>query len=603
VDLPPDFGPHAIIIDPSMPTAVINELLAATSSAPFRQVLFLPGTYGSAASQEDPSAAEDIVLAEVPAGTAIAGLGASPTETKINGSLSVNPSGFAALGTFYRSLTNLSINPIQPGLAPHTLNWVTSQTSPFRRMNLEGHLDLEGQPPASPAFGSHFANTTITGDVFVGNGRNTAEGPGQFSQGMYSLRNCELGGAWRGFGGMFVFSGVVGAPQHDFGPAAAQSTSGDRVVLDATPVAREAPFMYIVDGRYAVFVPKARNQMRGVDWSVDAHAGESIPIDRFHLARPEHTAAQINAQLTQGKHLILTPGRYLLDEPLRVDRPGTVVLGLGFATLEPTAGTAALLVGDVPGVILSSFKIDAGTENSDVLLQVGTTGTNSGRASDPTTLTDIHVGVPNPGRATTSTIIHQDHVLIDGSWMKRADSGWTTALADHGLVVNGDHVSVYGMWLEHYQKTQILWNGNHGRAVFLQNEPPYDPPEQAVWMNGEKEGYPFLKIADDVTSFRADGVHTWARFSEGSATNICYVSSAIETPVTDGVTFHATLAAVISYPNSRGGFRHIFNEAGAAVDGTPYHLTSAYPLSDIFGISVVARVASFPVREGTIGDR
>jgi hypothetical protein len=590
----PDFGPHVIIIDTSMPTAVINELLAATSSALFRQVFFMPGTYGSDAGQDEPDSAPDIVLAAVPACTAFAGLGALPADTKINGALYVNPSGFASLGTFYRSLTNMSINPIQPGVAPHTLNWVTSQTSPFRRVNLEGHLDLEGQPPASPAFGSNFANTRIEGDVLAGNGRNTVVGPGQFSQGMYFLRNCELGGEWSGFGGMFVFSGVEGARHHDFGPATAQSPSGDRVVLDATPVSREAPFVYVAGGRYMVFVPRAVNDTRGVNWSVDAHVGESIPIGEFHLARPADTAAQINAQLTQGKHLILTPGRYLLDEPLRIDNPGTVVLGLGFATLEPVAGTAAVLVGDVPGVILSCFKIDAGTVNSDVLLQVGTAGTKSGSAPDPTTLTDIHVGVPNPGSATTSTIINQDHVLIDGSWMKRADSGWTTALADHGLIVGGEHVSVYGMWLEHYQKAQILWSGNHGRAVFLQNEPPYDPPEQAAWMNGEKEGYPFLKIADDVTSFRADGVHTWARFSAGSETNTCYVSSAIETPVIDGVSFNATMAGVISYPNSRGGYRHVFNDVGAAVDGTPHHLTSAYPQSDIFGVSVVARVASFP---------
>ena len=597
----PDFGPHVIIIDPSMPTAAINELIAPKTSEQFRQVFFMPGAYGSGAGHDDPGSARDIVLAAVPAGTAFAGLGASPTETTINGALYVDPSGFASLATFYRSLTNVSINPIQPDAAPHTLNWVTSQTSPFRRVNLEGDLDLEGQPPASPAFGSHFTNTRIAGKVVGGNGRNTAEGAGQFSQGMYFVRDSELGGEWSGFGGMFVFSGVEGAPQCDFGPATSQSPSGDRVVLDATPVTREAPFMYVVDGRYAVFVPKAANQTRGVNWSVDAHMGESISIDSFFLARPDNTAAQINAQLAQGKHLILTPGRYLLDEPLRIDNPGTVVLGLGFATLEPAAGTAAVLVGDVPGVILSCFKIDAGTVNSEVLLQVGTSGSKSGSASDPTTLTDIHVGVPNPGRATTSTIINQDHVLIDGSWMKRADSGWTTALADCGLIVNGDHVSVYGMWLEHYQKTQILWNGNHGRAIFLQNEPPYDPPEQGVWMNGDKEGYPFLKIADDVTSFRGDGVHTWARFSEGSATNTCYVSSAIETPVTDGVTFNGTLAAVISYPNSRGGYRHIFNDAGPSVDATPHHLTSAYPQSDIFGISVLERVAAFP-RNGAAPD-
>jgi len=298
--------------------------------------------------------------------------------------------------------------------------------------------------------------------------------------------------------------------------------------------------------------------------------------------------------LAKGKHLILAPGRYFLDQPLTIDRPKTVVLGMGFATLVPTAGTAAVQVGNAAGVVLSGFNIDAGTINSEVLLQVGATGTKSGEASDPTTLTDVHILVPNPGRATTSAIINQDHVLIDGSWIKRGDSGWTTSLAAHGLIVNGDHVSVQGLWLEHYQKTQILWNGENGRVIFLQNEPPYDPPSQEAWMNGTKEGYPFLKVADDVTSFRADGVHTWSRFTGGGDASPSYLSSAIETPVTPGVQFNGVAAFVIAFPGSGGGYRHIFNDVGPALDGTRHRLTSLYPQSDLAGISVNLRVTSFP---------
>ena len=593
-EMKPDFGPDVVIVDPAMSVNEINALIAPRDGDPFRQIFFMPGTYGSPSRIDDPDGACDIVLASVPENSAFAGLGASPTDTRINGALHVDPAGLRTLSTFYRSLSNLSINPIQPGIAPHTMNWVTSQTAPFRRVNMEGNLDLEGQPPSSPAFGSHFTNTRITGDVFLGNARNTAAGSGQWSQGMYFLRNSELGGTWDGFGGVYVFCGVEGAPPNDFGPATDASPSGDTVTLDLVPVTREAPFLYLDGDRFMVFVPKAVKQTRGIDWTVDGATGESIALDGFFIARPTDSTAHINEQLEKGKNLILTPGRYSLDEPLAVQRARTVVLGLGFATLVPAMGNAAVVVSDVPGVILSGFKIDAGTVESDVLLRIGTTGGKSGTASDPTTLTDIHIYVPNPGRATTSAVIDQDHVLIEGSWIKRADSGWTSSLADHGLIVNGDHVSVYGMWLEHYQKTQILWNGNHGRAIFLQNEPPYDPPNQAAWMNGTKEGYPFLKVADSVTSFRADGIHTWARMSAEGIENTCFLSSAIETPIADGIVFNAVLALVISYPDSRGGFRHIFNDVGPAVDGTPYHLTSAYPQSDMAGISVNARLASFP---------
>jgi len=48
------------------------------------------------------------------------------------------------------------------------------------------------------------------------------------------------------------------------------------------------------------------------------------------------TAETISAlRLARGKNLILTPGIYELTAPIRVTRPHVVVLGLGFATLQP----------------------------------------------------------------------------------------------------------------------------------------------------------------------------------------------------------------------------------------------------------------------------
>jgi len=48
--------------------------------------------------------------------------------------------------------------------------------------------------------------------------------------------------------------------------------------------------------------------------------------------------------LALGKSLILTPGIYNLNQPIVVSRPGTVVLGLGLATLVPQHGNAAMVV-------------------------------------------------------------------------------------------------------------------------------------------------------------------------------------------------------------------------------------------------------------------
>ena len=68
-------------------------------------------------------------------------------------------------------------------------------------------------------------------------------------------------------------------------------------------------------------------------------------------------------------HLLLTPGIYRLDRPLEIDRANTVVLGLGLATLLPEGGAKAIVVADVPGVVLAGLLIDAGPVMSPVLVE------------------------------------------------------------------------------------------------------------------------------------------------------------------------------------------------------------------------------------------
>ena len=77
-------------------------------------------------------------------------------------------------------------------------------------------------------------------------------------------------------------------------------------------------------------------------------------------------------------------------------------------------------------------------------------------------------------------------MILDDIWAWRADHGngvgWTSNIGDTGLVVNGDDVTAYGLFVEHYQKYQVIWNGDDGTDIFFQNEMPYDPPSQAAWM-------------------------------------------------------------------------------------------------------------------------
>ena len=114
--------------------------------------------------------------------------------------------------------------------------------------------------------------------------------------------------------------------------------------------------------------------------------------------------------------------------------------------------------------------------------------------NDPSTLNDVYfrIGGATPGKATTSLEVDSADVILDNIWAWRADHGngvgWTANTGAHGLLVNGDRVTATGLAVEHYQKEQVLWNGNGGETIFYQSELPYDPPSQSAWMDGAATG-------------------------------------------------------------------------------------------------------------------
>ena len=235
--------------------------------------------------------------------------------------------------------------------------------------------------------------------------------------------------------------------------------------------------------------------------------GRTLPIGDFFVAKPSDSVQAINSQLARGKHLLLTPGVYDIARTIRVKRADTVVLGLGHATLTAVNGATPLEVADVPGVIVAGVTVDAGLDESPVLLRVGSRHvTGLGSAENPTTLSDVYfrVGGPHVGRAGTALEVNSDHVLIDHTWVWRADHGvegltdterWNTNIGRNGVVVNGDHVTANGLFVEHFQQYNTVWNGDDGSTILYQNELPYDPPTQADWMNGAVEGGPATRSA------------------------------------------------------------------------------------------------------------
>ncbi len=231
-----------------------------------------------------------------------------------------------------------------------TMQWAVSQAAPFRRMHIYGNLVLHQNH--GWASGGWMSDSVIDGNVDSG------------SQQQWIARNSQWG-SWTGSNWNMVFVG-------DVSPPAGEWPSPPYTKVASVPVVREKPFLYVdARGNYLVRVPALRHDSFGITWRAGSTPGRSIPLNSFFIVHPGDTAAAINAQLASGKNLLFAPGIYELTEPIRVTHPNTIVLGLGFATLKPTQGTAALTTADVDGVIVAGLLIDAGPVESPVLLEVG----------------------------------------------------------------------------------------------------------------------------------------------------------------------------------------------------------------------------------------
>lgn len=347
---------------------------------------------------------------------------------------------------------------------------------------------------------------------------------------------------------------------------------GPYTTLDTSPVSREKPFLYVdAAGRYRVFVPALRHNARGVSWADGPTAGSSLPIEEFFIATPADRVATINNALARGRHVIFTPGIYQLDRTIKIKRADTVVLGLGLPTLVPNNGVVAMSVADVAGVKLAGFMIDAGEVSSPVLLEVGPKNARRSDPNNPTTLSDVffRIGGATVGKATTSLVVNNDHVLLDNIWAWRGDHGnpgtvgWTINTADTGVIINGDDVTAYGLFVEHYQKYEVIWNGNRGRVVLFQNEKPYDPPSQEAWMQSPGVlGWAALKIADNVTSFNGYGMGSYSFFNQGLD---IYAANAFEVPSTlPPGSLHNMLTVFLDPANGKGGILNVVNGIGGS---------------------------------------
>ena len=536
-------GPNVLVFDPSMGDAAIQAQVDAVFTTQQSNqfgteryaLAFKPGTYN--------------VDVNVGFYTHVLGLGDSPDDVVINGHVTCDAQWFQGNGTqdFWRSAENLCIVP------PDGLDrWAVAQAGPMRRIHVKGDLSLWPSPPGNQwSSGGYLADSVVDGQVQSG------------SQQQWLSRNDTIG-SWDGSNWNMVFVGVEGAPAQSF-PAPPMTT------VDRTPVVREKPFLTVdKHGEYQVFVPALRRDSTGTTWAKRRAAGQSIALSRFYVARPGDSAHTVNDALSRGRHVLFTPGVYPLSAPLRVSRPGTVLLGLGLATLQAVHGNALIEVADVDDVSVAGLILEAASSpNSPVLLRVGDGRSRRSHAEHPTALFDVfpRIGGVVPGGTDVSIQIDSNDVIVDHVWAWRADHGldgsvgWAVNPAGVGFLVNGDRVTAYGLFVEHHQSYEVLWNGDHGRTYFFQNEHPYDVPTQSAWTHDGVRGYAAYKVADHVRHHQAWGLGSYCFFDLNAG---IYTDRAYEVPDTPGVVFTDLMTVCLNGAGG-GGILHCINNSGDPV--------------------------------------
>ncbi|UAB92621.1 discoidin domain-containing protein [Dactylosporangium vinaceum] len=544
-----DLGSNVIVFDPSQSSATIqaklDQVFTQQETNQFGseryQFLFKPGSYSG-------------LNAQIGFYTSISGLGQNPQDVQIHGDVTVDAGWMAGNATqnFWRSAENLSVYPVNG-----TDRWAVAQAAPFRRMDVHGGMTL-ASPNCGWASGGYIADSRVSGQI------------SPCSQQQWFTRDSTIG-SWKSALWNMVFSGVQGAPATSF-PSPAYTT------LATSPVTQEKPYFYADASGYRVFVPSLRTSSSGATWINGQTPGTSLPLSQFYVAKPGVTAATLNQAVAQGLNLLFTPGVYHLSQTVNVNRANTVVLGLGYATIVADNGVLPMQVGDVDGVKIASLLFDAGPTNSPALLQVGPAGASGNHAGAPNLISDVFLRVGGAGAAkvTNALVVNNNNTIIDHIWAWRADhgagAGWTSNPSDTGLIVNGQNVTAYGLFVEHFEKYNVIWNGNGGKTIFFQNELPYDPPSAAAWSHDGITGYAAYKVANTVTSHEAWGMGSYCVFTTDESIAAYH---SFEAPVNANVRFHDLLTVSLG----KGSITHVINDTGdtATPDHVTPHTVVSYP--------------------------
>jgi hypothetical protein len=594
-------GPNVRIFSPSDDPAEVQRAVEDVFKrqhhrqfGPERQAfLFLPGDYTAAGTLN------------VGYYTQILGLGRLPDDVKLaNVKTPAALENNNATCNFWVGIENVAIMDSDNNADPYFgFQWAVSQAAPARRLHVARKSFFDWY--YGWASGGYVADTLFDKPA------------GSYSQQQYFYRNNTFGAGVFGINWNQVVVGCSGAEGGDAkdntgtqlsrcAPIAGKGVrsnwraGGCSTLVDATAVAREKPFLYAEGDALKVFVPAVRRGAKGVSWGAgkaNGGMGDGVTLDLakdFHVAiEGKDDAKSINAALAAGKNVLFAPGVFHVAEPIKVTRPGTVVLGIGEATIVPENGDAAMVCSDVDGLVIAGLVFDAERASKRFVVLGAKKGTAS-HAKSPSFLIDLVYrvgGTGKPGKTDVCLEINSNDAVVDHTWIWRADhgehTGWDANTSRNGIVVNGDRVSCYGLFVEHFQEHDVLWNGEDGTTYFLQNEKCYDPPGNARWMShgGKKKGYAAYKVADGVKRHYAVGLGVYDVFINTNGNSV-YLDDAIEVPDTPGVVIeNACIVELAAGEGPKVGINRIVNGKGFGIrtgkdSGGGYAVQRVFSYSD-----------------------
>ncbi|NED89656.1 coagulation factor 5/8 type domain-containing protein, partial [Streptomyces sp. SID11233] len=114
------------------------------------------------------------------------------------------------------------------------------------------------------------------------------------------------------------------------------------------------------------------------------------------------------------------------------------------------------------------------------------------------------------------------------------------------------------LFVEHFNKYDVLWNGERGRTIFFQNEKAYDAPNQAAVQDGTTKGFAAYKVADSVQTHEGWGLGSYCNFTADSSIQ---QDNGFQAPSHPGVKFHDLLVVSLG---GMGQYNHVINDVGGA---------------------------------------